>query len=104
MTTYRVDFESMAWEFPMEGVRHRVLKGDSRALRLVEYRHDMEPHWCAKGHIGYIIVGRLEIEFRSGKKEVFEGGDGVFIPPGDAHGHKARVLTDMVKAVFVEDV
>jgi len=102
MATYKVDFESMAWESPMGGVRHRVLKGDSRVLRLVEYQHDMQPHWCSKGHIGYIIVGRMEIEFTGGK-EIFEGGDGVFIPPGDAHKHRARVLTDMVKAVFVED-
>jgi mannose-6-phosphate isomerase-like protein (cupin superfamily) len=45
----------------------------------------------------------MEIDF-DGKIEVFGPGDGVFIPAGQQHKHKGRVLTDKVKAILVEDV
>jgi quercetin dioxygenase-like cupin family protein len=62
----------------------------------------MKPHWCDKGHIGFILEGRFEIEFADGTR-VFEAGDGVFISAGKTHRHRARVLTDVVRVVFVED-
>jgi ethanolamine utilization protein EutQ (cupin superfamily) len=62
----------------------------------------MEPHWCDRGHLGYILEGRLEIEFAEGRC-VFDAGDGVVIPGGAGSRHRARVLTDAVRAVFVED-
>lgn len=72
-------------------------------LRLVEYSDEVAPHWCAKGHIGIILDGRFEIEFQDGKR-IFEPGDGVFIPGGDTHKHRATALSKVVKAVFIEDV
>jgi quercetin dioxygenase-like cupin family protein len=45
----------------------------------------------------------LEIEFQDGVT-IFEQGDGVFIPDGEEHKHKARALTAVVRVVFVEDV
>ena len=44
----------------------------------------------------------MEIDF-DGKKEVFGPGNGIFIPAGEKHKHKGRVLTDKVKVVLVED-
>jgi ethanolamine utilization protein EutQ (cupin superfamily) len=102
MNVYRVQFDAISWESPIPGVRHKRYSDGSRVLRLVEYSHKMEPHWCAKGHIGCILEGRFEIEFR-GAKRIFETGDGVFIPKGEEHEHRAKVLTDVVKAVFVEE-
>lgn len=102
MERYRVDFDALPWESPMAGVRFKVHKQGGRQLRLVEYTRDMEPHWCVKGHVGYILEGRLEITVDN-KATVFQPGNGVFLPPGDAHKHMARVLTDMVRVVFVED-
>jgi quercetin dioxygenase-like cupin family protein len=70
---------------------------------LVEFdREFVEPDWCAKGHIGYILEGKIEIDF-DGDKEVFGPGNGVFIPAGEKHKHKGRVLTDKVKAILTED-
>jgi quercetin dioxygenase-like cupin family protein len=31
-------------------------------------------------------------------------GDGLFIPAGEKHKHKAKVLTDVVRIILVEDV
>ena len=70
-------------------------------MRLVEYTGEMEPHWCDRGHVGMILKGRFEIEFDSGTL-VFEEGDGVAIPDGAGHRHRARALTDVVRAVFIE--
>jgi len=72
-------------------------------LRLVEYATDMQPHWCEKGHIGYLLEGTLEIRFESGAL-VFNAGDGIFIPAGKDHRHTARPVSDLVRAVFVEDL
>ena len=103
METYRIQFMDIEWESTIPGVRHKVYSDGSSVLRLVEFSDEMDLHWCSRGHIGLILEGRFEIEFQGGKR-VFEAGDGVFIPGGEEHKHRARVLTDVVKAVFVEDV
>ena len=103
MEQYKVDFESMGWESPAEGVRFKVYEQDGRKLRLVELgKGFVEPDWCTKGHIGYILEGQMEIDF-NGEKEVFGPGDGLFIPAGEEHRHKGRVLTDTVKVILAED-
>jgi len=100
---YVVDFKGMPWESPMKGIRLKALRYGSRLLRLVEYSKDLEAHWCEKGHVGYILEGRIEISFARGTF-VFNAGDGVFIPAGGEHRHIARALSDTVTIVFVEDV
>jgi quercetin dioxygenase-like cupin family protein len=99
----KVDFGPIPWQTPMPGLRYKVYRRDGKQLRLVEYAAEMEPHWCEKGHIGYILNGRFEITF-GGSPEVYEAGDGVFIPAGREHRHKARCLTPTVVAIFVEEV
>jgi quercetin dioxygenase-like cupin family protein len=92
------------WEVPADGVRSKAYEQSGRKLRLVEFGKDfVEPDWCTKGHIGYILEGQIEIDF-DGQKEIFGPGNGVFIPAGQEHKHKGRVLTDKVKVISVEDV
>jgi quercetin dioxygenase-like cupin family protein len=103
MEQYRIDFESMPWESPMTGVRFKAYEQGGRKLRLVEFSKEfVEPDWCSTGHIGYVLEGRMEVNF-DGKKEVFGPGDGIFIPAGEKHKHKGRVLTDTVNVILVED-
>ncbi|MHC4792286.1 MAG: cupin domain-containing protein [Planctomycetota bacterium] len=103
MEQYKIDFESMAWESPAEGVRFKAYEQGGRKLRLVEFGKEfVEPDWCRKGHIGYILEGQMEIDF-DGKVIAFGRGDGVFIPAGKEHKHKGKVLTDKVKVILVED-
>jgi mannose-6-phosphate isomerase-like protein (cupin superfamily) len=103
MTQYRIDFSDVEWQSPIPGVRHKIVVEGNTKLRLVEYTPEMAPHWCSVGHVGQILDGRFEIEFDSGT-DVFEAGDGVLIPSGETHRHKARALTDVVRALFVEEV
>jgi len=87
----------------MDGLRFKAVKQDDRQLRLVEYTRDMEPHWCEKGHMGYVLEGQLEIELAT-ETLVFGPGDGILIPSGEEHKHSGRVLSEVVRIVFVEDV
>ena len=103
MNKYKIDFETIEWESPIPGVRHKIHRSGSKVIRLVEYSRDMEPHWCDRGHFGHIVAGRFEIEFDDGK-QMFEAGDFVFIPSGETHRHRAKSKTDVVTAVFVEDI
>jgi len=86
----------------MDGVRHKVFPFQGRRLRLVEYSSEFEPHWCERGHVGQILEGRFQIEFNDGT-EVFKAGDGVAIPDGPEHRHRATVLSGIVRALFVEE-
>ncbi len=102
MEQYRVDFASMAWEQRAAGVRCKAREQDGRRLRLAEFAKEfIEPDWCTKGHIGYVLEGCMELDFH-GKVVAFGPGDGLFIPPGAEHGHKARVLTDVVRVILIE--
>ncbi|MCG7850758.1 MAG: hypothetical protein MIO93_16485 [ANME-2 cluster archaeon] len=62
-----------------------------------------ETDWCIRGHIGYILEGRLEVNF-GGNEVVFNTCDGMFIPAGEKDKHMGRALTKVVKIIFVEDV
>lgn len=102
MNPYRVDFAAVDWDSPIPGVRHKVAVFGDTKLRLVEYTPEMAPHWCPVGHVGQILSGTFEIAFDDGVR-VFEAGDGVMIPSGEEHRHKARALSDVVRALFVEN-
>ena len=103
MEQYKIDFESMPWESPTDGVRFKAFERNGKKLRLVEFSKEfVESDWCTKGHTGYILEGQMEIDF-DGEKEIFGPGDGVFIPAGQEHKHKGRVLTEKVEAILVEE-
>lgn len=102
MERYKVDFGSMPWEQPAAGVRFKACEQDGRRLRLVEFTRDfVEPDWCTKGHVGYVLDGELAVDFH-GQVVTFRAGDGLFIPPGEEHGHKAKVLSDRARVFLVE--
>lgn len=103
MQDYLIEFASIPWDSPSPGVRQKIITGHDKCLRLVEYSQAMPPHWCEKGHFGYILEGSLEIQFADAGL-VFRPGDGVFIPGGAEHRHMAKALTEVVWAVLVEDV
>jgi ethanolamine utilization protein EutQ (cupin superfamily) len=103
MNLCRVDFSTIDWEEVQSGIRQKAFELNGRRIRLVEYTSAMIPHCCQKGHYGYILGGRFEVTFAD-RTEILETGDGVFIPDGKTGCHKARVLSEKVLAVFVEDL
>jgi len=104
MEKCKVDFKSLHWETPTIGARFKAYQKDKRRLRLVEFSKEfIEPDWCRKGHIGFVLDGEMEIDF-DGEVVHFGPGDGLFIPAGETNKHMARVLTDVVKLILMEDV
>ena len=104
MEKYKVIFKTIPWEMPAVGVRFKAHEQDGRKLRLAEFTKEfVESNWCTKGHIGYVLEGQMEIDF-DGNVIVFGPGDGLFMPAGEKHKHKAKVLTGTMKIILVEDV
>lgn len=103
MLQYKIDFDKLPWQHPMEGIQCKIYIYGNKQLRLIEYKKDMPLHWCEKGHYGYILNGKFEIEYQD-ETIIYQPGDGVFIPDGKEHKHRAKVLSDSVKVVFVENV
>ncbi len=86
-----IDFKNMGWESPAPGIRYKVyVRGDQR-IRLAEFSEDFsEPDWCTRGHVGYVLEGRIAIDF-NGEIIDFRSGDGIFIPEGEESRHKGKV-------------
>ena len=103
MIPYKTNFKNIEWESMLQGVRHKVFTQGDKQIRLVEYTKEMPLHWCENGHYGMILEGKFEIEFEN-EIIVYSKGDGVFIPNGKEHRHRAKVLSDTVKVIFVEDL
>jgi quercetin dioxygenase-like cupin family protein len=102
MEQYRIDFNAMQWEAAAAGIRIKAHEQGGKRLRLVELGKEfVEPDWCTKGHIGYVLEGRLEIDF-NGNVISFGPGDGLFVPPSKEHKHKGRALSDVVRLIIVE--
>lgn len=102
MSVYRIDFDAMDWECPAEGVRFKVARSGDTQVRLVEFTPALShPEWCRVGHAGYVLEGTLEVTFY---EEVirYEAGDGLILPPGEAHKHIPRAITDTVRLLLVE--
>ena len=103
MERHKVDFDSVPWQALAKGAKHKVFQQGNRKLRLLEFsRGFVEPDWCTKGHIGYVLEGKLSIDF-NGNVVRFSAGDGVFIPPGVESKHMATVISDVVRLIIVED-
>lgn len=103
MLQYKVEFSALDWESPIEGVKCKTYSHGDKQIRLVEYSQEVPPHWCDKGHFGLVLEGEVEMEYPN-EKIVYKKGDGVFIPDGEQHKHKGRVLTDSATMIFVENL
>ncbi|MBN2444001.1 MAG: cupin domain-containing protein [Spirochaetales bacterium] len=102
MEKYKVVFDSLNWNTPLPGVRYKIYKYKNKQMRLVEYSKEfIEPDWCSKGHIGYVIEGEFTINF-NGSIVTYKTGDAIFIPPGKMHKHKATILSDKAIVYLVE--
>lgn len=103
MENYVVDFESMPWKEPGPGVRFKVLVQGQKRLRIIEFSEEfVEPDWCLKGHIGYVLEGEMEIEFE-GVVRKYKAGDGLFIPKGEENKHRHYSTIKSTRLFLVED-
>jgi glyoxylate utilization-related uncharacterized protein len=89
MSHQRIDFTSMPWESPAPGIRFKAFIAEGKKLRLLEFTSELfEKDWCLKGHLGYVLEGRMTIDY-VGEVIEYRAGDGLFIPEGEKH--KARI-------------
>ncbi len=101
---YKVQFDKLDWIEPGDGIRYKCFQQAGFQVRLVEFTQKMvHADWCLKGHYAYLIAGKLEIQF-SGKTEVYEPGDVIFIPDGEEHQHRPGVLSEKVLFFSVEEL
>ena len=98
---HRIDFNELDWQSPLPKLRAKVHEQDGRRLRLVVFEPGfVEPDWCRRGHIGYVVSGEADIEFPD-HTERFRPGDGLFIPADTPH--LLTVPGDAVTLVLVDD-
>jgi len=104
MEHYRVLFDSLEWQSPLPGARFKAFRHGTKQIRLAEFTSEFaEPHWCEKGHAGFVVSGELEINFH-GRVVRYSEGAGLMFPPGAENGHKARAATSVVRLFLVEDI
>lgn len=97
-------FDALEWQNGIHGARFKAFGSGSKQLRLLEFTSEfVEPDWCEKGHVGFVIQGELEIDFH-GRLVRYPEGSGIFIPAGAVSAHKARSLTPVVQLFLVEDI
>ena len=95
----------MNWESLAPGDRHKAYVEGNQRIRLVEVSDEhVAEDWCDKGHIGYVLEGRISIDF-NGRTITFNEGDGIFIPKGEENRHKAKVAKgEKVLMILFEEV
>jgi uncharacterized protein YjlB len=99
---HRIGFESLAWEDLAAGARQKVFRSGDTVLRLLEFTSGFaEPDWCLRGHAGLVLEGELNVDF-DGSVVHFAAGDGLLIPSGPDHRHKAIVISEITRLVLVE--
>lgn len=71
-------------------------------LRLVTYSSGFRAdHWCAKGHIVYVVSGSLVIEYEDETRTVLDTGAGWHAPDDSSPRH--RVSCESGATIFIVD-
>ncbi len=72
-------------------------------LRLVEYGAGyLADHWCAKGHVIYVVAGALAIEHEDGSTpHALEAGMSWCVADGESPAHRVRSTSGAT--VFIVD-
>ena len=82
-----INFKDMQWDNPAAGIRCKEHIKGNQQIRLVEFSDKFtEADWCTKGHAGYVMEGRISINF-DGRVIEFQAGDGLFISEGESNKH-----------------
>jgi quercetin dioxygenase-like cupin family protein len=91
---YLIKFIENEWSNTGVGVRSKKYVSGTKRIRLVEFTYGfVEPDWCIKGHIGYVLEGVCSIDFNGTIIRLSEG-DGLWIEEGEENRHKLIVGSD----------
>ena len=85
-------FQQIDWD-AVEPVRHpgasgfalwRTRQMGEVRVRRVDYSAGYEAdHWCAKGHVLFVLEGELRTELRDGRSLALQAGQGYLVADGD---------------------
>lgn len=101
--THLINFKPIPWTESAPGFRYKAISQGHKKIRIVEFSKEfVEPDWCLKGHIGYVIDGEMEIEFE-GSIQRFKTGDGIFISGGPANKHRHYSTIKTTTIFLVEE-
>lgn len=101
---HNIDFESIPWQRPMQGLRYKAFRQDNRQIRLAEFSEGFtEEDWCRRGHSGYVLGGVCDVDY-GGHVEHLAQGDIFHIPAGENDRHKVLVPRGSVTLLLFEDV
>ena len=80
----------MIWEaIESGGAKGRMKRGiasDGRTMRVLEMSPSWnEDDWCNKEHAGYVVSGRIRLDFKGQESIEASKGQGFLIPSGCAH-------------------
>lgn len=104
MEPFKVRFDLIEWQHALPGARFKAFREGSKQLRLLELTSEFEEsEWCEKGHVGIVLKGQLEIDFR-GRVVRYPEGSGLFIPSGASSAHKASAKFSTVLLFLVEEI
>jgi len=91
MPNHKIVFENIGWESPNKGVTQKAFHKGKKKLRLLRFDEDfVENDWCLKGHVGYVLEGKMEINF-NGKVQEYKKNDGLWIEEGASNKHKVII-------------
>ena len=85
MDQHIIDFRDIDWTEQRPGVRYKSLSRGSMTMRMVEFNAGViEEDWCTKGHVGYVLDGRLDVDFGPSISHL-KKGEGLYIAAGTPH-------------------
>lgn len=71
-------------------------------LRLIDYSAGyVADHWCAKGHLVFVVAGDVTIEHQDGRRYALTQGTSYHVADDDGAPHRA--VSDGGATVFVVD-
>lgn len=104
MNNRKCDLNTVPWESPIDGIRFKrfIPKSHNHQIRLVEFSKGfVEPEWCEKAHLGFVLQGEFQIAFDS-ETVSYKQGDVISIMEGKEHRHKIIVQSNTVELILFE--
>lgn len=104
MAGYRVDFTALdwnSWAGELPG-RVKVAREGGQQLRMIELGPGfVEPDWCERGHIVYVVSGHYMQQVGAESWEM-QAGQALILSPGTRH--RSRNTGSLAATVFVVDL
>jgi quercetin dioxygenase-like cupin family protein len=80
----------------------RAVETGNLRLRIVDYSPGFKSdHWCARGHVLYVLSGELGLKLRDGRDFLLAAGASFQVEDDEANPHLA--WTDRGARVFIVD-